>query len=169
LADPLFVVESATSPLKVASDLVALRTEVGDQFVDLTDLVAERVRRSGIEHGIVCVQTLHTTAALLVNENEPLLLTDLARRLEAFAPSGADYAHDDWGKRRDVPLGERRNGHAHCQALPLTPAVTLAVMSGRLLLGRWQRLFLVELDGGRRREVIVVVMGTADERPMGWG
>jgi secondary thiamine-phosphate synthase enzyme len=168
MADPLFVVEKTARQLKVASDLVHLRTEDHDQFVDLTDLVAERVRRSGIEQGIVCVQSLHTTAALLVNENEPLLLEDLAGSLDGFAPRGARYAHDDWDRRADVPKGERRNGHAHCQALLLAPAVTLTVMAGRLLLGRWQRVFLVDLDAGRRRGISVVVLGTAEDASGAW-
>ncbi len=74
-------------PCLSASDRVRLRTRVGTRFVDLTDLVLERVRQSGVASGLAVVQTLHTTAALAVNENEPLLLSDLERTFERSRPT----------------------------------------------------------------------------------
>jgi secondary thiamine-phosphate synthase enzyme len=168
MASPLFLAERLAPQIKAASDLVHLRTEQALQFVDLTDLVAERVRRSGVDHGLVCVQTLHTTAAIVVNENEPLLIEDLKRRLERLAPRGDDYAHDDIPRRADVEAGERQNGHAHCKALFLSPSVTLTVAAGRLLLGRWQRVFLLELDAGRTRGISILVLGTTREDETRW-
>jgi secondary thiamine-phosphate synthase enzyme len=168
MAPSLFLAERTAHDLKIASDLAHLRTEHAGQFVDLTDLVAERVRRSGILDGLVCIQSLHTTAALLVNENEALLLDDMRARISGFAPREADYAHDDWNRREDVPEGERRNGHAHCQALLLAPSVTLVVAAGRLLLGPWQRIFLVELDAGRPRGLAVVVLGSTGSDEQRW-
>jgi len=161
MASPHFLAERSAPHLKAASDLVHLRTEQTLQFVDLTDLVAERVRRSGIDHGLACVQTLHTTTAVIVNENEPLLLEDMRRRLEALAPAGGSYAHDDLSLRGDAQASERRNGHAHCKALFLAPSATLTIVAGRLLLGRWQRLFLVELDAGRTRGIAIQLLGTS--------
>jgi secondary thiamine-phosphate synthase enzyme len=170
MATPLFLVEQETARFKAASDLVHLRTEEPVQFIDLTELVAERVRRSGVEHGLVCVQSLHTTAGILVNEHEPLLLDDLRQALERLAPVGLGYAHDDLTRRApEVGLAERRNGHAHCKALLLAPSVTLTVVAGRVQLGRWQRVFLAEMDGGQRRSVSVLVLGIRrDESDGGW-
>ena len=145
--------------LDVWTDVVELRTQERIQFIDLTELVAERVRRSGIGHGLVCVQSRHTTMAVVVNENEPLLLEDMKRLLERLAPGDAGYAHDDLHRRRGAARDESRNGDAHCRALMLGGSQTLAIVDGVLQLGRWQRIFLVELDGPRPRTTCVVVMG----------
>ena len=159
MASRLFVVEEEGSGFRVSSDLVSLRTEERLQFIDLTELVAERVRRSGIGHGLVCAQSRHTTAAVIVNENEPLLIDDFKRMLERLAPRGARYRHNQLHRRRNLAPDESRNGDAHCRALLLGASETLAVVDGALHLGRWQRVFLVELDGPRRRRVCVTVMG----------
>ena len=95
-----------------------------------------------------------------VNENEPLLLGDLLALLERLAPRGAvAYAHDELHRRPDVPADERPNGHAHAKALLLRTAETLNVAAGRLQLGRWQRVLLLDLDGPREREVSLLGMG----------
>ena len=143
-------------------DSVELDSEHPVQFIDITELVAERVRRSSVSHGIVTVQSLHTTAALAVNENEPLLLEDLTSLLERFAPHDARYRHDDLARRHpSTPPDERPNGHAHARAVVLAASVTLHVVDGKLTRGQWQRIFLVELDGLRRRNVSILVMGVA--------
>ena len=159
MATKPFVREQPSSRLAVQSDVVELRTEERVQLVDLTELVAERVRRGGIGHGLVCVQSRHTTAAVAVNENEPLLVDDFKRMLERLAPHGARYRHNQLHHRRDLAPDESPNGDAHCRALLLGASETLAVVDGALHLGRWQRVFLVELDGPRRRTLAVVVMG----------
>lgn len=147
------------------SDRVRLRTRKGTRFVDLTELVLERVRQSGVSSGLAVVQSLHTTAALTVNENEPLLLSDLERTLERLAPEAASYAHDDLSRRGPLPADERKNGAAHCRALVLASSLTLLVEEGRLALGRWQRILLVELDPPREREIALLVLGTGEARP----
>jgi secondary thiamine-phosphate synthase enzyme len=107
----------------------------------------------------VNVQTRHTTTGICVNENEPLLLTDLLALLERLAPRGTAYAHDELHRRSGVRPDERPNGHAHAKALFLRTAETLNVADGRLQLGRWQRVLLLELDGPREREVSLLAMG----------
>jgi secondary thiamine-phosphate synthase enzyme len=137
------------------------RTEHEIEFVDITPRLADLVWRHGLDCGTVNVQTRHTTTAIVVNENEPLLLEDLRRTIERVAPRLAGYAHDDFRRRRPhLEPGERVNGHAHCQALVLPTATTVNVADGSLCLGRWQRVFLVELDGPQSREVSVTLMGT---------
>jgi secondary thiamine-phosphate synthase enzyme len=153
-----------SSRLRVWSDSLRVPTEEPLQFVDLTDLVAERVRRSGVTHGLVNVQTRHTTTAVLVNENEPLLLADLRELFERWAPARDRYRHDElWARRDAIAPDERRNGHSHARAVLLGTSESLNVIDGRLQLGRWQRIFLVELDGPREREVSLVVLGIATE------
>jgi secondary thiamine-phosphate synthase enzyme len=161
MASKLFVVEDDSPALRVCSDVVRLRTQARFQFVDLTELVAERVRRSRVVHGLVSVQTRHTTAAVVVNENEPRLLEDMRRMLERLAPCDLGYRHNDFHARPDAQPEERANGDAHCRALLLRASECLSVMGGELQLGRWQSVFLVELDGPQPRTVSVTVMGVA--------
>ncbi|HZN04091.1 MAG TPA: secondary thiamine-phosphate synthase enzyme YjbQ [Candidatus Polarisedimenticolia bacterium] len=147
-------------------DRSEIRTEDRMQFIDITGWVARRLRLSGIDRGIALVRVLHTTAAIVVNENEPLLLDDLKAMLERLAPEGETYAHDDFLRRRvNVEPGERRNGHAHARALLLGESKQIGVLEGSLELGRWQSIFLVELDGPRRRTVSVTVMGSRRGQP----
>ena len=152
----------AASPPRfgVRSEVLTVPTREPLQLLDLTQEVLACVARSGVDHGVMNVQSRHTTAAIFVNEHEPLLLEDLKARLERFAPAGAGYRHDDFGIRSEnLTPEERPNGHAHTQALVLPTAVSLNVVAGELQLGRWQRIFLAELDGGRLREVSLLSMG----------
>jgi len=133
------------------------------QFIDLTGEVVALVERSGIRDGLVNVQTRHTTTAIIVNENEPLLLDDLAKMLERLAPRDGQYQHNDFERRIDIPPNEPANGHAHCQAICLPTSVSLNIVDGRLQLGRWQSIFFVELDQGRERSVSLMVIGQISE------
>lgn len=137
---------------------LAVQTLESFAFVDLTAEVAERVLASGVRTGVAHVHTCHTTTGLVVNENEPLLLSDLRRLLERLCPEALAYAHDDIA-RRGCPPEEPRNGAAHCRALLLPSSQCLPIRHGRLELGRWQSLFLVELDGPRQRMVRLTVTG----------
>ncbi len=130
-------------------------------LVDITDALSDAVQRTRLSEGFVMVQTRHTTTGLLVNEHEPLLLEDLEGLFERLAPEGASYGHDDFGRRTvNLVLGERRNGHAHCRAALLRASECIAVTGGVLGLGRWQRVFFVDFDGGQRRTLSLTFVGT---------
>lgn len=130
------------------------------EFIDLTDQIEALAADAGIGAGLVNIQSLHTTTAIVVNEHEPLLLEDFASQLEAAAPRHAAYRHDDMSIRTvNLAPNERANGHAHCRALFLPSSAVVNVAGGRLQLGRWQRIFLVELDGPRDREVSILIFG----------
>ncbi len=150
----------ALAPATSAAATIQLATERPTQFVDLTDRLQAIVAAAGVCTGLLNIQTLHTTTAIVVNEHEPLLLADFVLLLEAAAPAHTGYRHDDLSTRTEnLTLGERPNGHAHCRALLLPTAVCLNVIDGRLQLGRWQRAFFVELDGPRTRQVSVLLLG----------
>ena len=139
---------------------IRVETSRPAEFVDITDRIAASVADMGIHDGLVNVQSLHTTAAILVNEHEPLLLLDFAALLARIAPEHGVYQHDDMAARTvNLAPGERPNGHAHCRALLMPSSASLNVAGGRLQLGRWQRVFLVELDGPRSREISLIVLG----------
>ncbi len=151
------------------SETLQVRAASGQPFLDLTDRIATCVASSRIEYGLVNVQVRHTSAALTVNENEPLLLQDFERLLEQLAPREASYGHNRFDIRAvSMEPDERPNGHAHARALLLRTSECVNLVDGCLQLGRWQRIFLVELDGVRDREVSVLVMGLG-QRPVGPG
>jgi secondary thiamine-phosphate synthase enzyme len=130
------------------------------EFIDITGEVTGAVEASGVREGAVTVFSRHTTAAVKINENEPLLLEDMARFLEQVAPRAADYRHNDFVIRTvNMTEDECPNGHSHCQHLLLSASETIPICGGAPLLGRWQRVFLIELDRPRPREVVIQVQG----------
>lgn len=154
---------------------LSIRSERPVQVLDLTAELAARVRAAGLHTGFVNVQVMHTTMGLVLNEHEPLLFEDLERMLERLAPRRRSYRHDDLARRQPPPPpGERRNGHAHCRSMVLRASETLNVLEGALVLGRWQRVLLVELDGPQARSVSVALLGGAQadsgssSSPRGW-
>lgn len=139
-----------------------LRTERCGQFIDITDDVLEVLQRSGIRDGLAVVYSPHTTCAVLINERERGFMADLEDLLERLAPRGGSYRHDDPTQRTEnlEDPHEHPNGHAHCrQALMASSSESIPVVDGRLQLGRWQRIFLLELDRARERRVFIQVMG----------
>jgi len=133
-------------------------TAAGFAVHDLTDAVQTVVTGTGVREGTVTVSSLHTTLALTVNENEARLLDDMRHHLLRLMPPDARYRHNDI-HLRDCPPDEPENAHAHLLAMLLGHAQTLIIHDGRLALGRWQSLLLVELDGPRERRIAVQVVG----------
>lgn len=137
-----------------------VETERAPQFIDITPQVERAVSESGVQDGFALIFCRHTTAAVRVNENEPLLIADMEEFLKRVAPRELYYRHNDFSIRtHNMTPDEWPNAHAHCQHLLLGASEAIPVEGGRLVLGRWQRLFLVELDRAREREVIVQVFG----------
>lgn len=116
-------------------------------MIDLTARLAEVVGRAGLDEGQVTVYVPHATAAIVINENDdPNVCVDVLDLLDRVVPAGR-WRHD----RVDG------NAAAHIQAAILGPGETIPVQHGRMLLGRWQAVMLVELDGPRERRVVVQV------------
>ncbi len=153
--------EVEATVLKTCHSMIRLQTSACLQFVDLTKEVAGVVARSGVRNGWVNVQTRHTTTALIINENEQLLLDDLRALLERMAPRDGEYQHNDFSRRVDIPPDEPANGHSHCKALFLPASVCVNIVDGRLHLGQWQSIFFIELDDSRDRNISVMVLGQA--------
>ena len=147
-----------------ATDRIALSSDRPTQFLDLTAQLQKAVEKAGLHNGRLHLQSLHTTLGLAVNENEPLLLADLEAMLKRLVPAEATYLHDDFSLRAAVPDDEPANGHAHARNLLLQPSLTILVEAGELLIGRWQSVFAVELDGPRRREVALQLEGDFTRR-----
>ncbi|MCH7482175.1 MAG: YjbQ family protein [Chloroflexi bacterium] len=130
------------------------------EFLDITQEITDIVHQSGARDGLVCVYTKHTTAAIKINENEPLLLRDMEAFLERVAPQDAYYGHNDFSLRTvNMTEDECPNGHSHCRHLFLGTSETIPLIGGELQFGTYQRVFLIELDRPRSREVLVSIVG----------
>jgi secondary thiamine-phosphate synthase enzyme len=124
---------------------VPVTTSRRNELVDVTEDVAEAVRALGVEDGAVLVLSPHTTAGVTVNEGyDPDVAGDLLRRLDGLVPAGAPGDRHAEG-----------NTDSHLKTALVGCSTLLPVADGRLALGRWQRLFLCEFDGPRRRELHV--------------
>ncbi|HEX8919500.1 MAG TPA: secondary thiamine-phosphate synthase enzyme YjbQ [Chloroflexota bacterium] len=135
-------------------------TNAAPEFVDITDDIVDAVERADIRSGIACIFSSHTTAAIKINESEPELIKDMSRFLGEIAPLDGDYNHNNFDVRTvNMEEDECPNAHSHCQHLMLSSSETVPIADGRLQLGRWQRVFLVELDRPKRRQVTVQILG----------
>lgn len=135
-----------------------LTTGKGLSVHNLTEDVRSLVTASGIRDGLVTVTCRHTTTALAVNEDEERLLADIEAFFARLVPADARYLHNDI-HLRDCPPDEPENAHAHLAALLLGASESIPLADGELLLGTWQSVLLVELDGPRRRGVGLQIIG----------
>ncbi len=120
------------------------------ELINITSKVEEIVRESGIKNGIVLIFVPHATAALVANEDEPLVRQDYLRLFEMLVPEKNDWKHDQIDDNAD----------SHLLSLLLKQFYVFPVKDGRIIRGTWQELFLVELDGPRyRRRIVVTVIG----------
>lgn len=140
------------------AERLIVRTQAPLQMVDITEPAAAAVRRAGLAEGMAGVFCPHTSCGLVVTEAEDGHHEDLAAVLEELAPEGRAWAHDDMSRRwQNLEPDERRNGWSHIRhLLATTPSLVLPVVDGELALGRWQALFLVELDGPRPERTVLV-------------
>ena len=129
-------------------DVIEVSSQRRRQLVDVTSFVQESVAASQVREGLCHVCVPHTTAAVTLNENaDPAVGDDLLRALEAIVPKVA-WRHAEG------------NSDAHLLSSLVGPAVTVPISAGELALGRWQAIFLLELDGPRKRELWVTCLRT---------
>ncbi len=126
---------------------------------DVTGAVRAAVADAGVQEGMVVVSTPHTTCAVTVNEHEERLLMDIQAFFPELVPPERPWKHNDLHLRTDIPPDEPKNAHSHLIAMMLGQSVTLAVHEGALVLGRYQAVMMVELDGPRQRRVHIQVLG----------
>jgi len=128
---------------------------------DITSQMQAFVDHCGVRTGLLVAAGQHTTTALVVNEAEERLLADIERFFLELAPADRPWLHNDLHLRPDIPPDEPRNAHSHLIALMLGNHLSLPVLNGRLGLGRYQAVLLVELDGPRQREVLLQLTGAS--------
>ena len=128
---------------------IMLRSREREDLVEFTEEVSELVRGSGVREGVCVLFVRHTTAGLTVNENaDPDVPRDMLLALRTLIPQhGMGFRHGE------------QNSDAHIKASLVGPSLSVPFADGRLLLGRWQGIFLCEFDGPRRREVVLSIHG----------
>lgn len=157
---PVICNRSASGTFRVTQTTFTTNTQQAPDWVDLTDSLNEFLQTSGIAMGRLTVLSRHTTACIAIQENEPLLLVDIARKLREVAAPEEYYQHDDFSIRTEnLTDSQEANGHSHCQALFIGQTVSIPVAESQLQLGRWQRVFLLDLDSPRQRQVLIRVEG----------
>ncbi|ACB39124.1 secondary thiamine-phosphate synthase enzyme YjbQ [Pyrobaculum neutrophilum] len=135
--------------MRVYVEEFQVATRQREEIVVISDRVEEAVRKSGVKNGIALIYVPHATAIVTANENEPRLREDILNKLRALFPRGAGYRHDEIDN----------NANAHLANIFLGFHLTMPVVEGELRRGTWQEVMLIEMDGPRRRNVVVVVIG----------
>lgn len=127
--------------------LLKVRSRQREELVEFTDQVQERLQETDVAEGVVVLYVQHTTAGLTVNENaDPDVPRDMLHALRTLVPQqGMGFHHGE------------ENSDAHIKATLVGSSVTIPFKDGKLLLGRWQGIFLCEFDGGRERQVLMIV------------
>jgi secondary thiamine-phosphate synthase enzyme len=130
---------------------IEIRTNERSQLVEITDRLREIVRRSNVSEGMLFAQSLHTTAALTINENaDPDVETDMAGKMDELVPRKESYYRHGEG-----------NSDSHVKTSLFGPSLGIVVSGGDLVLGRWQGVFFCEWDGPRERSVVVQLTAAA--------
>jgi secondary thiamine-phosphate synthase enzyme len=130
-------------------DTIRLRTTARSQMLDITDNVQRIVERSGVREGVVCLQSLHTTGALTINENaDPDVVRDVRAKMERLVPRDETFYRHAEG-----------NSDSHLKTSMFGPSLMVLISEGRLVLGTWQGVYFCEWDGPRDRRVAVQVLG----------
>lgn len=138
---------------------IEIETKNQIDFIDITDEIKEAIKESKIKDGQVLIFSPHTTASILINHNEPMLLQDFSRILYRLAPIDDRYNHDLFELSKKNLSDGRSNGHSHCKNIILGCSESLILAEGKIILGKRQSIFFVELDGGRKRDYFVQVSG----------
>lgn len=119
-----------------------LETQAREEMIDITARIVDLIKEQGWREGLLYVEVPHTTAGICVHENaNPAVARDTLAALARMAPQAGDYA-----------AGEG-NSDAHVKSVLLGNRITLAVVGGRLQLGRWEGIFVAEFDGPRARKL----------------
>jgi secondary thiamine-phosphate synthase enzyme len=132
----------------VSGGLLRLQTPGNGHIVDLTEAVTRIVSTAGIDRGLVVVFVPGSTVAVTTMEYEPGGVSDLQQLLDRLIPGEGDYAHNR--------LNHDSNAHAHLRAALIGPSESIPVLDGRLTLGTWQQIVLIDFDDRARQRTVHV-------------
>lgn len=133
---------------------VSCKTTRPIEVIDITAEVRAALQATGLKEGTVTLLSRHTTACININEKEERLQQDMATFLKRFIPKDGEWLHNL------ETIDGRDNAHSHLLGMLMNSSETIPFSEGRLMLGEWQSVFFIELDGPRpRREVLVHIQG----------
>lgn len=139
-----------SADFKIYLKEITINTSKKLEVIKVTNKVQEIVNESGINDGLVVIHAPHATVALIVNEYEPRIVEDYLKWIERYVPPSAGWRHDEIDD----------NAYAHIASAIIGSSKVVPVHNGRLMLGRWQEIMLVELDGPRTsRKLMIQVLG----------
>lgn len=144
--------------MKCINELIELETESGIGIYNITPKIQALIDVNSMNGGRAIIFSRHTTTALAINEYEERLLEDVKVHLKKLAPETETYLHNDL-HLRDVPEDEPENAHSHLMAMMLSTSEIIPIVEGKLALGTWQSVLFFELDGPRKRTVLVQIVG----------
>ncbi len=141
--------------MKILRHRIELTTDAPIQITDISGIVRDWVASTGVMDGLLTLVCPHTTARINVNEREPQLQRDMITYLKRLVPRDGDYLHNL------APVDDRDNAHAHLLGLFMNSSETIPLAGGALMLGEWQSILFIELDGPRDRRVLDLhILGT---------
>lgn len=129
---------------------IGVNTKERIGFVNITKQVKQVVKESGIQDGLVLVNSMHITSSVFINDNESGLLEDFKEWLEKLAPKNFNYKHHQTGED---------NGFAHLWRTVMGRSVTISLTDYKLDFGPWEEIFYGEFDGQRDKKILVKVIG----------
>jgi secondary thiamine-phosphate synthase enzyme len=142
--------------VRVLTHRIELATAEPIQIIDITNIIRDWVSATGVRHGLLTLICPHTTARVNINEREAQLQRDMITYLKRLVPRDGDWLHNL------APVDDRDNAHAHILGLFMTASESIPVAEGALMLGQWQSIFFIELDGPRpRRALDLQLLGAA--------
>ena len=150
-------VEVVTGTYRVATTVSKVQTEKREELYNLTQMVRDFVKSSGVTAGSVIVSSMHTTCALVINEWQDALVHDVKAYIQSLTEADTYYRHND----PQLSDCDRHNADSHLRSLILGMTLTFQIAEGEIVLGEWQSIIMAELDGPRERTVRLQAMGVA--------
>jgi protein-L-isoaspartate(D-aspartate) O-methyltransferase len=139
--------------MKIYRQKLDLKSKSQIEFIDITEKIREVIERSAIRDGQVLIFSPHTTAGVVINHNEPMLIQDFMRVLYRIAPVSDRYSHDLFELNRTNISDGRSNGHSHCKTIFLGNSQCVPIEKGKMMLSEKQSVFFAETDGARKRDL----------------
>lgn len=136
--------------MQIITHTINAQTTRPIEIIDISSEISAAILASGLDRGQVTVISRHTTAFININEKEERLLEDMETWLKRFVPKDGNYLHNI------SPIDGRHNAHSHILGMFMNSSETIPFSKGKLMLGEWQSIFFVELDGPRKERTILL-------------
>ena len=149
--------------MKIYRETLKVKTLEYCQFIDITWDIEACIKNSWVQNGIISIHSMHTTMAIRINEKESGLMADFKETAGTLIPADKYYRHNDQAIRTenlvdDPNASDYFNAHSHITHMFMGTSEVVAIENGKIVIGQWQRVFAIELDCSRNREIYMQVM-----------